>query len=326
MPDGTVHPDPPADKADPERDATAQITRLCPTKAKRGRPPDPKLVALDLQLIEITQKFGPIGIRGCFYKCLSLGLFEKTEANVKRVERRLLKLRREGRVSYDAISDPASDPTWYRTYNGPEEFADDVADLYRRSLWQYADERVVIVVEKVGLQGVLAPITERWDVPLFACGGQQSETLIYRIGSLIAAWDVATYVYVLSDLDAGGDSIFETFRNGSKDAPGGISRFTKGVPIEVIKLGLTERQIDLWGLPTRPAKRSDRRSPKFIAKHGDRCVELDALGPDRLRGMVDYAISGHVSPHTVEELKITEQEERDTMRDALKALRGGGDA
>ena len=65
-------------------------------------------------------------------------------------------------------------------------------------------------------------MTERWGVPLFACGGQQSETLIYRIGHLIAASGIPATVYVLSDFDAAGDCIFETFRDGSKKAPGGI--------------------------------------------------------------------------------------------------------
>src|SRR5262249_16505236 len=152
-------------------------------------------------------------------------------------------------------------------------------DLYRRDYWRTAAEWPIVVVEKEGLKGVIAPVTEEWGVPLFACGGQQSETLIYRIGSLIAAREVSAVVYVLSDFDAAGDCIVRPFRGGSKAGRGGVSRFTEGVPGEVVKLGLTADQVEGWRLPPRPVKDSARRSPKFIAEHGDRAVELDALGP-----------------------------------------------
>lgn len=297
--------------------AGSGISGACRTKSRKGRPPCPRLAALDEQLIKIVAEMKPIGIRGAFYQCVALGLLEKTEKNVDLVERRLLKLRREWRVPYSSISDPDSDPTWYRSYDDVKEFADDVAELYRRDYWRTAQEWPIIVVEKEGRVGVLSPVTGRWGVPLFACGGQQSETLIYRIGSLIAARRVPATVYVLSDFDAAGECIFNTFRDGSKKAPGGIRRFTEGVPTEVVRLALTPQQIEEWKLPTRPVKDSDRRSPKFIAQHGDRAVELDAIHPDQLRDLVDGAISRHMPSNVLFQLKLKEDSERKLIKNAL---------
>jgi hypothetical protein len=292
-------------------------SRACPTKSRRGRPPDPRLAALDLQLIAIVAEMQPIGIRGVFYQCVSRGILEKVETNVDLVERRLLMLRRAGRVPYSSITDPSSDPTWYRAYEGLGEFAADVSELYRRDYWRTAQEWPIVVIEKVGLMGVLSPTTEEWGIPLFPCGGQQSESLIYRIGHLIAGRGVKAFVYVLSDFDAAGDCIFKTFAHGSKKAPGGISRFTEGTPVTVVRLAITPAQIAVWKLPTRPVKDSDRRSPKFIAEHGDRAVELDAIPPELLRTIVDKAIARHMSGDTLAQFKQVEAFERATIRSAL---------
>ena len=125
-----------------------------PTKSRRGRKIDPRLAALDLELIAIVREMQPIGIRGVFYQCVNRGLLEKLEKNVRLVERRLLMLRRIGRVPYSSISDPASDPTWYRSYSDVKGFADDIAELYRRDYWRTAESWPIVVVEKQGLVGV----------------------------------------------------------------------------------------------------------------------------------------------------------------------------
>jgi hypothetical protein len=300
-----------------ERMDAGAIGGACPTKSGRGRPPDPRLIALDLELIQIAEQLRPIGIRGCFYQCVSRTILDKIEKNVQLVQRRLLILRRTGRVPYSYISDPASDPIWYRSYNSVQDFAQDVNNLYRSNYWRIAESWPIIVVEKLGLVGVLAPVTEKWGVPLFSCGGQQSETLIYRIGYLIARRGKPCNVWVLSDFDAAGDCIYETFRWGSKDAPGGIYRFTENVPVSVNRLALTVEQIEYWALPTRPANIKDKRSKKFIDKYGDRAVELDALAPDTLRSLVDQAIAWDMPPETLAQFQTIEEEERWWIKNSL---------
>jgi hypothetical protein len=122
-----------------------------------------------------------------------------------------------------------------------------------------------------------------------------------------------------------GGTIFDTLSVGSKEAPGGLSRFTEGVPVEVRRLALTEDQVKAWNLPTRPAKRSDPRSKRFIERYGDTSTELDAIPPDQLRSMVDDAIGQHMDAARLDGLKLIEASEREIARAALSMCQDGGE-
>jgi hypothetical protein len=104
---------------------------------------------------------------------------------------------------------------------------------------------------------------------------------------------------------------------GTKKCPGGLERFTDGIPVRIERLALDEAQVRLWNLPTRPAKRGDKRTPKFIAQYGDISVELDAIPPNDLRTLVDEAIAQHMALGTRERLKVIEAQERQWVRMAL---------
>jgi hypothetical protein len=288
------------------------------TKSRRGRPEDPRLIELDRRLVVIVKDHKPITIRGAFYRAEVLGLVPKEETAVRLVQRRLLKLRRAGIVPYSSIVDESRDVYGFRTYDGLEELADAAASLYRRDYWRDAEEWVQIWIEKRALAGVLSPVVaDRWGLNLYVCGGQPSESYLYRAGLDIGHRGVPAVAYVLSDFDPAGSTIFNTLAQGTKGCPGGLGRFTDGVPVEVRRLALDEHQVKAWNLPTRPAKRSDSRAAKFIARHGDVSVELDAIPPTDLRRLVDDAIGRHMPLPRLEMLKLIEADERKLARIAL---------
>ena len=72
--------------------------------------------------------------------------------------------------------------------------------------------------------------------------------------------------------------MFKAFAIGTDEVPGGLSRFTNGVPVEVNRLALTEMQIKKYRLPTREVKKTDPDADKWIEEHGDVSAELDAFG------------------------------------------------
>jgi hypothetical protein len=302
------------------------ISRACPTKSK-GRPPTPRLAALDERLIALVDQYRPIGVRGVFYRAEVIGLVPKTEAAVDQIQRRLLRLRRQGRIPYESIVDDSREVYGAERYGGLDELAEEVAGLYRRDYWRHADCWVQVWAEKRTLKGVISPVVNnKWGLKIYSCNGQLSESLLYRGGSDIRRRGVPTYVLVLSDFDMAGGDIYKAIALGSKHAPGGISRFTGGVPVEVEKLALTAEQVKEWRLPTRPAKKGDKRSKKFIEEHGDISVELEALAPDTLRDLVDGAVARHMPARQLEALKAVEKEERRAARSVLQgAARGFGD-
>jgi hypothetical protein len=75
------------------------------------------------------------------------------------------------------------------------------------------------------------------------------------------------------------------------------------------RIAVTPAQIAEWDLPTRPTKKSDSRSKNF----GDISVELDAIDPNVLRGLVEQTIERHLPAAQFEVLKAAEESERDVI-------------
>jgi hypothetical protein len=283
-------------------------------------------VKLDELLIAIVAQFKRITCRGAFYQCVKHGALEKTENNVKLVERRLLILRRAGIIHYSRIVDESRVVHGLNRYAGLAGLAEDAAQLYRRDYWAYEDFSIQIWVEKRGLGALLLPtVCHKWGLDLYVACGQQSEGYLYVAGNEIAEDGRRTYVYALTDFDPGGETIFRTLKHGTKKAPGGISRFANGVPVEVQQVALMADQVRAWNLPTRPAKKTDGRTRKFIEVHGDVSTELDAIEPDQLIGLVNDTIARHMPADRLARLKTIEEAERESVKSVLAALANGGD-
>ena len=119
------------------------------------------------------------------------------------------------------------------------------------------------------------------------------------------------YIYHLGDFDPSGvnagEKIEETLRELAPDAD-----------ITFERIAVTPEQIDAWDLPTRPTKTSDTRSKGF----GEISVELDAIEPDQLRGLVREAIEDHLPRRQFEVLKAAEDSERTIIRQLVAGLGG----
>ena len=53
---------------------------------------------------------------------------------------------------------------------------------------------------------------------------------------------------------------------------------------------------------------------EYLAKYGNRCVEVDALPPDEIRARVKDAIESHIDAMAWERLQETERLERETFQ------------
>jgi hypothetical protein len=69
-------------------------------------------------------------------------------------------------------------------------------------------------------------------------------------------------------------------------------------------------QVDAWRLPTREPKRKSAADKNW--PH-DFCCELDAIPPDRLRNLVEQAITRHLPQKQFEILKAAEESERELI-------------
>ena len=272
------------------------------THKSLGRPLAANTIALMETLETIVIQQGPMTVRGAFYAASVAGAVDKTDAGYRKVSRLLVKMREQHMIPWSAITDGTR---WRRgpvTYNGIDEALRETARLYRRSLWDQAPERVEIWLEKEALAGVILPITDEWAVDLMVCRGYPSRSFLYGAIEDAELRQKPLVIYYFGDHDPSG-----------QDIPRYITaEFEKyNADFELVQLAVLPHQIEAWDLPTRPTKRSDSRAKGFDS----RSVELDAIPPGHLRGLVEDAIRQHADEHQVAVLRAYEDEERHLLHE-----------
>ena len=225
-------------------------------------------------------------------------------------------MRREGIIPWGYITDGSRTVYGLNRYGSLESYAWQVARNYRRDYWHGSSEYVEIWLEKEALRGVIGPVViDEFGLDLFVTKGQPSATYLYEAAEDISRDGRPTFVYVLSDHDPGGLRIFDRIKEE-------LTTFVDGaVELSVRCLALTPYQVQPYDLPTRPGKEKEPNAAEFKRVWGD-CVELDAMPPNTLRGLVREKLESHMNPEYLSQLKFAEQEERRGLRD-IQNLIGG---
>ena len=78
----------------------------------------------------------------------------------------------------------------------------------------------------------------------------------------------------------------------ARDIHDRLNTFSDLTPIEVNRLALNMDQIEELQPPENPAKMTDSRAAKYVARFGDSSWELDAVSPEQLASIVENAVAG----------------------------------
>jgi hypothetical protein len=277
-------------------------------KPKRFRITKVGLAERREKLVAIVESAQPATVRQIFYLASVRGIITKDESGYDRIQGDLLAMRREGRLPYGWIVDHTR---WQRrpvTFDSIEEALDDTAATYRKALWRDASSYVEIWLEKDALSGVVTPITKKFDVPLMVARGYSSETFLHSSGTYMAAVGKPCFVYHFGDFDPSGQDAARAIEKG-------LRQHAQSAEIHFERIAVTPGQIAEWNLPSRPTKQSDCRAKKF----GPVSVELDAINPNKLRELVEEAVTRHLPPDQYAILIEAEKSER-TLFQGLAGL------
>jgi hypothetical protein len=246
----------------------------------------------------------PMTCRQLFYRLVSMGVIDKTEAEYKATVVRLLgDMRRAGEVPFNRIAD---NTRWMRkptTYASLGAALRRSAETYRRSVWDEQDAYVEVWLEKDALAGVLIDVTAPWDVPLMVTRGYASLSYLHSAAEAIAAKRKPAYLYYLGDHDPSGVDITRAVEEGLRE-------FAPGAEIVFERVAVTVEQIETMGLLTRPTKGTDTRSKSFDGES----VEVDAIAPADLKDLVERCITRHIDEDVHARLLDVEEAERETLR------------
>ena len=265
----------------------------------RHRSTNAELAELDKMIFEICEQDHPLSVRGVFYRAVALGGVPKTKPGYRKIGREVLKLRRAGHLPYAWITDGTRWQIKRPSWNDPEEALWDWASSYRKSLWVDQDVYIEVWSEKDAINGIISPITSKWDVPLMVARGYSSETFVWNIAQDIRVVDRPTIIYQLGDHDWDGVKAWNDIQRKLRE-------FAPDAEIEFERLAVTPEHLAQYSHFTREP----------VGKHADvgPSMDVDAIPSPILRQIVNDAIEQWTDRHELEVIKMIEEQEREGLR------------
>ena len=252
-------------------------------------------------------------VRQVYYQLLARNYIENTESDYDRVAEVLKDGRMVGEVNWNMIVDRGRVAKIHSEFGSPESFVDKVTTQYRRRRWEDQEHYVEVMVEKDALSAILEPVTSDLHVRLLANRGYSSVSALHDVALRLKkefGRNKKCHILYLGDHDPSGLDMIRDVRDR-------LSGF--GCTVEVEHLALTKRQITEHALPHNPAKFSDSRKRKYVAQHGRKSWELDALDPEILKGVLESSIRRYLDEDKYDRIRDREKEDIAKMRRGLGA-------
>jgi hypothetical protein len=299
----------------------AELYGACTIK-QRERRTRSRVEQLDQQILDVLTEDHPQSVRHAFYRMTDPRLpepVEKSDRGYRHVQRRVLELRRTGRLPYGWISDATRRGYHTPTYGSGADFLRSVKGLYRADLWENTGLHVEVWVESRSLAGVVQDDCEELAVSLYPAAGFASATLPYEAVEAVTAehrdGSVLWVIFYIGDYDPAGVLIDKAIERELRQH---INALGDGrIHLTFQRIGITEEQVMIYDLPTKPRKEGDRR-----AQHVAFTVEAEAMPAHTMRQLLRDRIEALLPEGALAAAKVVEEEERKAISIAALAIEG----
>jgi hypothetical protein len=215
-------------------------------------------------------------LRQLYYQFVSSdSSFPNTDQSYKRLGGIITDARLAGLISFERIEDRGRNVDEPYTQPNPKQVLDSVAFHYIEDLWADQDTYVEVWVEKDALSSVIERPCNKYQVPFMACKGYMSTSALWAAGQRFAEArkrGKECAMIHLGDHDPSGIDM-------TRDNERRLEMFSDGY-VDVRRVALNRDQVEHYAPPPNPTKLSDSRAADYIAVHGRKSWELDALKPD----------------------------------------------
>lgn len=262
----------------------------------------------------ISQYRTRLTLRQIYYRLIAALVIPNTMNEYKRLSKVLVRARMEGQIPFDAIEDRSrhffgGDYQQVESEQHFESFLEGFLhcdERYYRPFWEGQPEYVEVWLEKEALASLFYEITKKLKVILAPSKGYSSLTYLHEAAKrLVSIHSRDLSILYFGDFDPSGLDIQRDIRE----------RLVRlGVDVNVRRIAITKDQIAKYEIPPMPAKQSDSRSANHISQHGDVAVELDALDPPVLQGLIEQAILEHLDLEILEKRNALLASERAKIR------------
>jgi hypothetical protein len=261
-------------------------------------------------LKEYSEQDIRVTLRQVYYQLVARDIIPNLDKEYKKLSNLLTNARYSGHIDWLAIEDRTRVPEIPTTYSSIKELLDVASQSYQLDRWNDQDFYIELWTEKDAISSVISPITNSFQVPLVVNRGYSSASSMYSsavrylLNSRLENYTFKKMVLLyLGDFDPSGLDMDRDIRERLREFD---------VDLEVIRIGLTKRQILKYKPPINPAKLKDTRAKEYISKHGYSSWEVDALKPDILQKLISNSILEYLD---LEKFELVKEKEIEDLKD-----------
>jgi len=270
--------------------------------------------------LEELRPFWPVTLRQVYYQLVAHLVIENTRGEYQKLSRLLTTARLAGEVPWLAIEDRARQHLRSEGWSDAPAFLRQERDRfltgYRRDLLRRQPWALEVWIEKDALSRICHDVAFRYCVPVIVargfCSISYARECHDRVIEALEAGRNGLRILYFGDLDPSGWEML----------PALLSRLQEDMElgdsvVEGIRCALTPEQVSKYELPRSldALKESDTRTPKYrewLEEEGyppDLAVELDAVPPALLQGLVKAAIEENLDLEHLQESLAAEEED-----------------
>lgn len=262
-------------------------------------------------------------LRQLYYQFVARDIILNSDKEYKKLGSVINDGRLAGLIDWDSITDRTRLSRGNTHWDSPQEIITAIGKQFKIDTRANQNYYIEVWVEKDALIGVLERICTQLDVPYFSCRGYVSQS---------SMWEAAQRFSNKQCYDSTETWIEKGSRKGllihlGDHDPSGIDmtrdiqeRFNMfGAVVKVLRIALTQGQIDKYNPPPNPAKITDSRFTGYVEKYGESSWELDALEPQVISALIENVIADHTDEDKRDELlKIQDNHRENILKVAFK--------
>lgn len=254
-------------------------------------------------------------LRQLYYQLVARDIIPNNQRSYDNIGALVNNGRLAGLIDWHSVTDRTRNLRQLAHWESPSQIIESAARQFRIDKWEGQENYVEVWVEKDALVEIVGKAAERWDTPYFSCRGYVSQSEMWAAAQRIT-FNLSrrnferAYIIHLGDHDPSGIDM-------SRDILERLTMFSEDLSdrIELDRIALNMPQIRQYNPPPNPAKITDSRYGAYVAKHGGKSWELDALDPRVLDSLIDDAIREYLDTRLYSERQDAEQRERDKLLD-----------
>ena len=266
-----------------------------------------------------------ISSRGVWYRLIAAGHLSKTEGDVnyyspENLNGLINQLREDGRISFDVIEDPTRRIIYPFTFSDVQEVIRYAGRVYELDIWEGLPDRLIVLEEKRGLEGVFRLVTDELQVPLLATGGYNGRSMANKKCKLADKHDGQTTVLMFGDHDPDGEY---AHRNVEEYTRHHLKNTLAAMAISSISPDFVDARSNRGHGIDHPQDEDNQRSVRMVVQkigRSEPSCEMDAIEPEELQRILREAIMKFIPAGHIEAVKERESKDIKKLDDIADTL------